>query len=126
MNRIVPITPEELGIYLSCQEPTLAYNLPLLISLGKDGFFEKAKKALEAILENHPHLNARLSIEKGVVCKSIVESPLTLPEEKADVLDKDSLVELFTLLNAPLYRFRYFKAIIYSPTSTTSSWMASP
>lgn len=109
MNRIVPITPEELGIYLSCQEPTLAYNLPLLIPLGKDGSFEKAKNALASILENHPHLNARLTIEKGVVCKSIVEEPLALAEEKADKLDRDSLVELFTLLNAPLYRFRYFK-----------------
>ena len=108
MSRIVPITPEELGIYLSCQEPTLAYNLPLLVPLGKDGSFEKTEKALETILANHPHLNVRLSLAKGEVVKSIVDTPLKLVEEKTKKLLRDELVQPFELLDAPLYRFRYF------------------
>ena len=106
MNRIAPISPEELGIYLSCQEPTLAYNLPLLIPFGKEGSFAKAKKALETILANHPHLNARLFLSKGEVVKSIVDTPLSLKEEKE--LDRETLVQPFELLDAPLYRFRFF------------------
>ena len=111
MNRIAPISPEELGIYLSCQEPTLAYNLPLLIPLGKDGNFAKAKKALEEILENHPHLNARFSIVKGDVVKQIVPTPFELTEEKVKVVDRPNLVQPFVLLDSPLYRFRYFSAL---------------
>ena len=59
-------TQEVLGIYLSCLQETLAYNLPTLIPVGKRGEAE-ARKALEAILAAHPHLNARLSMEDGVL-----------------------------------------------------------
>lgn len=106
----VAISAEELGIYLSCTQPTLAYNLPLLLPLGSKASFEQAKKALERILEKHPYLDAEFHVDKkGDLTKSIVSHPFELKLETIQVLDKVSLVQPFQLLDAPLYRFRYLR-----------------
>ena len=103
-ERFAPITPEELGIYLSCQNPTLAYNLPLLIPLEKKVEGALVKKALEEILAAHPALNVRFSLRQGDIVKSIVPAPLAYEEKKVGALDKEALVRPFTLLDSPLYR----------------------
>ena len=107
-RNFVRISPEELGIFLSCQEPTLAYNLPLLLPLGKNGDFAKAKQAVSAILKNHPYLNMRLSMGKdGEVGKSIVDEPFELVKETLNELNREELVQHFDLLNQRLFRIRY-------------------
>ena len=70
-SRRVLISPEELGIYLSCQQPTLAYNLPLLIPLGEKASLEACRKALDAICQAHPYLGMRLSMDKGGIVKEV-------------------------------------------------------
>ena len=59
----IAVSAEELGIFLSCSEPTLAYNLPLLLPLGKDGSFEKAKDAIAKIFAKHPYLDCQMHME---------------------------------------------------------------
>ena len=104
----VHVSPEELGIFLSCQEPTLAYNLPLLLPLGKEADFVKAKEAVSAILKNHPYLNMRLSMGKdGEVGKTIVDEPFELVKETLNELPREELVQHFDLLNQRLFRIRY-------------------
>ena len=109
-NKRFPITPEELGIYLSCLEPTLAYNLPLLLPLGKEADFGKAKKAFLDIVAAHPYLNMQLSLDaEGNVTKSIVPCSVELKEEAVESIDRDAIVQPFELIGKPLYRARYFK-----------------
>ncbi|MDY6392062.1 MAG: amino acid adenylation domain-containing protein [Bacilli bacterium] len=110
-KNMVLISPEELGIYLSCLQPTLAYNLPLLLPLGKKADFQKAKAAVDAILTRHPYLNMRLTQGKdGDIYKFIAEEPFELVEEKVAKLDKAALVERFDLLDSRLFRIRYLVA----------------
>ena len=104
----IAATSEELGIFLSCSEPTLAYNLPMLLPLGKEAFYEKALEAVKAIFAKHPYLHCQFHLEKdGSLSKSIVERAVEMPLEKVAELDKQSLVQPFVLLDSPLYRFRY-------------------
>ena len=108
-NKSVHITAEELGIFLSCMEPTLAYNLPLLLPLGK-GSFDKAKKAVDSILANHPYLFMRLHRESdGEIYKSVEPFAFELKAEDFDLAKKESLVEPFELIGSPLFRIRYLK-----------------
>jgi hypothetical protein len=60
----VQATQEVLGIYLSCLQPTLAYNLPTLIPVGKRGE-EEVVGALKKVMEAHPHLNDRFQLDKN-------------------------------------------------------------
>jgi len=101
-------TQEVLGIYLACLQETLAYNLPTLIPIGKRGE-AGVRKALEDILLAHPHLNARLSMEEGVLYQEEVEAPLELSCLKVKEIDHASLVRPFKLLDAPLYRFEFIE-----------------
>ncbi len=104
----IAVSSEELGIFLSCSEPTLAYNLPLLLPLGKNGSFDKAKDAIAKIFAKHPYLDCQMHMEKdGGISKSIVPQNFELKEEIVDVLDKPALVQPFVLIDAPLYRFRF-------------------
>jgi len=104
-----PISPEELGIYLSCLQPTRAYNLPLWIPLGK-GDYEKAKNAFADILEAHPYLFMQLSQNAdGDVMKGIEPFPFTLEIEEAKTVDKGALVQPFELLGKPLFRAKYYR-----------------
>ena len=66
-GRIAPISREELGLFLASANDTLAYNLPLWIPLGKSCGYDKAKKALEKILEAHPALNTQFFMKEGDV-----------------------------------------------------------
>jgi len=108
-SRRVLISPEELGIYLSCQQPTLAYNLPLLIPLGEKASLEACRKALDAICQAHPYLGMRLSMDKGDIVKEVGPIEYELKEECVDSIDREALVQPFELLNAPLFRFRFLK-----------------
>lgn len=101
-------TQEVLGIYLSCLEETLAYNLPTLIPIGKHDEKE-VKTALSAILKAHPHLNAELSTKEGILYQEEVEAPLSLKVSEVKEIDRASLVKPFVLLNSPLYRFELLK-----------------
>ena len=107
MNR-VPSTQEVLGIYLSCLEPTSAYNLPTLIPL--DGYDEKeVKAALEKVVAAHPHLKAIFEMEDGILYEKEGSDPLVFEAKECAKLDKDALIRPFVLLGKPLYRFEYLK-----------------
>ena len=101
---------EELGIFLSCLEPTLAYNLPLLVPLGKDADASKAESAIRAILDNHPYLNAVFFLgEGGALYKRLepLKGEFHLPVVKG--LHKDKLVQHFDILEKHLYRFGFIQ-----------------
>ncbi len=83
----------------------MAYNLPLLIPLGKDGSAEKTKKALREILAKHPSLNVEFMMWDGEIVKRIIDQPLAFEVVKG--LDRDTLVRPFELLDSRLYRFEY-------------------
>ena len=103
----VLLSQEELGIALSCLEPNLAYNLPLLIPVGKHDF-EDIKKALLALLAKHPQWNTRVATdENGELVKYIVDEPLNLVE--GGKLDKEALVRPFVLFDSCLYRMEFYK-----------------
>lgn len=104
----VQATQEILGIYLSCLEPTLAYNLPTLIPIGTRDESEVAP-ALEKLLEAHPHLNVRFQMDDGVLYQYEENAPLAFDVQSVNKLDRDALVQPFELLNSPLYRFRLIK-----------------
>ena len=106
--RRVKATQEVLGIYLSCLEPTLAYNLPTLIPLGKHDVNE-VKEALAKVFASHEQLHSRFQMEDGVLYQYEEQTPLNLEAEKVPSIDRKSLVEPFVLLDAPLYRFRFFE-----------------
>lgn len=105
MEKFSFATPEEFGIYLSCQE-SLAYNLPILLPLGKKGDYEKASKALQAILSAHPGLHVRFFLDReGRLCKKKAEAPFSFPRVKS----KEGLLAPFDVLGGPLYRFAFLE-----------------
>ena len=108
MTKKIPLSQEEYGIFLSCLNPTLAYNLPLLIPVGKKSEAE-VKKALEQVLEAHPHLNLGLSQNDEGVFKEVKASPLCMDVADYDPAKEESLVKPFDLLKDKLYRFTYLK-----------------
>ena len=100
---------EELGIYLSCLEETLAYNLPLLLPLG-DTSFDDVSAALGKLLGLHEQWNTRFALnEEGELVKWIVSDKLVISESKVSSLNKKALVRPFELLDSPLYRFEFYK-----------------
>ena len=106
-NEFVKASQEELGIYLSCLEPTLAYNLPLLIPCADEA---KAKAAMEKVLAAHPGMNVRFRMDKeGNLLKAIVPTPLQWQSEDVATIDRESLVRPFELLDAPLYRCDFLR-----------------
>ena len=100
---------EELGIYLSCLEDTLAYNLPMLLSVDQVGA-AKVESSLQKLLSLHKQWNTRFALdEDGALVKYIADEPLVFSSSQVKAVDKDNLVRLFTLLDAPLYRFEFFQ-----------------
>ena len=109
-ERMAPISREELGIFLSCMEPTLAYNLPLLIPLGEHGDKEKAQKAIERVFLSHPYLNMQLvQGQDGETYKHIVPLPPKMEIKKSNKVNREELVQHFTLMDSPLYRFLFLE-----------------
>ena len=119
---------EELGIYLSCLEDTLAYNLPMLLSVDQVGA-AKVESSLQILLSLHKQWNTRFALdEDGALVKYIADEPLVFSSSQVKAVDKDNLVRLFTLLDAPLYRFEFYQTpegnYLFAD-STISSWMDS-
>ena len=108
MSKPIPVSQEEYGIYLSCLNPTLAYNLPLLIPVGKASF-ENIESSLNKILEAHPHLNVKLFQKGDDICKEEVKRPLELSKSEYDPKKEAELVKPFDLLKDSLYRFVYLE-----------------
>ncbi len=104
----VQATQEVLGIYLSCLEDTLAYNLPTLIPVG-EAKEEAVRKALEKVLAAHPHLSSTFEMKDGTLYLCEGNHPLVYEAKEAKELDKQALIRPFELLNAPLYRFEFIK-----------------
>ena len=104
----VQATQEVLGIYLSCLQPTSAYNLPTLLPVDNRGE-EQVKAALEKVVEAHPHLRATFDMEEGVLYECEGEGKLVFEALSVDAIDKQSLIRPFELLGKPLYRFAFIK-----------------
>ncbi|MBQ9456932.1 MAG: amino acid adenylation domain-containing protein [Bacilli bacterium] len=104
----VKASQEVLGIYLSCLEDTDAYNLPTLIPIGNHRL-EEAREALGKIFQAHPQLNSRFQMEDGVLYQYESAEQWVLNKEQVDSIDRSALIEPFPLLDAPLYRFRFFE-----------------
>ena len=104
MPKKVILTDSQKGIYLSCLEPTLAYNLPMLVELDASFSVEKVKKAIEIVLDAHPIHQIRLMMESGEVVETRVDESLKIEEVTLSQLDKQALIRPFDMLNAPLYR----------------------
>ena len=104
----VQATQEVLGIYLSCLQPTLAYNLPTLFPLGKHEEKEVAT-ALKKVMEAHPHLQSTFEMEDGILYQLEGEAPMKLESLQLDSIDKQALIKPFEILGGPLYRFAFIK-----------------
>ena len=117
----VQATQEVLGIYLSCLEGTLAYNLPTLIPVG-EAKEEAVREALEKVLEAHPHLSSTFEMKDETLYLCEGNHPLVYEAKEAKELDKQALIRPFELLNAPyidLSSSRPPREITSSPISIT-------
>ena len=56
-----PLSQTELGIFLACQQPTTAYNLPHLIPLPEELEPDCFRAAVEAFFARHPGLFSRIT-----------------------------------------------------------------
>ena len=107
-KKLFPLSKSEEGIYISSLSLGDAYNLAHLVHLGKGWTKDDVENALKKVIQAHPYLLTQLSNdEDGRIVKSIVETPFSLPYEEVKEVKVDSLP--YTLLNAPLYRFKLFK-----------------
>lgn len=106
------LSQTEYGIYLSCLEPTTAYNIPLFFEFDKNEIdLAKFKSAINTIFECHPTLNSRIIEDKdGTIKKYISNEPIEIEVFKNEVPnDKTVLVEKFNLIESPLYRIKIFE-----------------
>lgn len=109
MVRKEVLTNSQKGIYLSCLNETLAYNIPMLFELDKEVSIEKAKEAFEKIFKAHPSLNTHLLKEKGEIYQTYDEASPIIELKEIDNLDKTSLVKPFDLFGPRLYRIAILK-----------------
>ena len=108
-NKKTALSKTEYGIYFDyLNNPgSIAYNIPLFLKLDKDIDISRFKRAVEAVIENHPYIKSRLTADSdGAVYKlSLDESAVVEVKELHDAdFDKKSLVHPFDLLSERLYR----------------------
>src|SRR5574344_1757973 len=97
----VLLSQEELGIYLSCLDGGLEYNLPFKVNLGKVKP-DAINKAINEIFSSHPNLFSELEKEKdGTIYKEIVGCNISIPVYEK--VKEEEFVRPFALLNSPLY-----------------------
>ena len=102
-KELKPLSQEELGIYLSCSEGGLMYNLPFMVEI-KNYSSNDIKKAIKAIFESHSSLYTQIiKDQSGDLQKELVIETLNIPVKKN--IDAFSWPKEFDLLNHPLYRF---------------------
>lgn len=108
------LSKTEYGIYAECvnNPSSVAYNLPVFLTLDKNTDIEKLKKAVETAIDAHAYLKNRISVnEEGFVCKNACEEPVQVEiKEMSDHdFDKKSFIYPFDLLNERLYRISIVK-----------------
>ncbi|MBP3729694.1 MAG: amino acid adenylation domain-containing protein [Lachnospiraceae bacterium] len=108
-EKIFPLSQTELGIFLACQAPTTAYNLPHLIPLPAEIDTQRLKKAVEAFFDKHPGLFSRIQMgEDGSPVRRIVKEALVIEERELASLEEVPLSR-FQMLEAPLYRLALYR-----------------
>ncbi|MBQ6076385.1 MAG: amino acid adenylation domain-containing protein [Lachnospiraceae bacterium] len=104
-----PLSQTELGIFLACQQPTTAYNLPHLIPLPEALDPERFRAAVEAFFVRHPGLFSRITIgEDGSPVRVIVPGPVVIEEKELGSLEEVPLSR-FEIQDAPLYRLAFYR-----------------
>ena len=103
------LSKTEYGIYFDylSNPDSVAYNIPLLLRLGRDTDIDRLKQAVESAVENHFYIKSRLSQDSdGKVYKLPSDEPaqVELKEMHDCDFDKSSLVYPFDLLGERLYR----------------------
>ncbi|MFA6755581.1 MAG: amino acid adenylation domain-containing protein [Bacilli bacterium] len=97
------LSEEELGIYLSCIDGGLQYNLPFTVEIINKKPTE-VTNAISNIFKAHPSLNTQIfKTDDGSLVKELVPITLSIPIKKS--IDIDSWPKEFDLINHPLYRF---------------------
>lgn len=132
-----PLSRTQLGIYMECMKRVgeAAYNNPRLYKLGKEVDLPRLAMAVERVVEAHPHINTRLSVnEEGIPVQHRTgpeyrQSIETLTDAAFTSLVPE-LVQPFDLLSDRLFRIRLirtdsaaylfmdFHHIIYDGTSS--------
>ena len=65
---VYPLSQTELGIFLACQNPTTAYNLPFLLELPDEWDTDHFIEAVKAFFDAHPGIRTRLvQLEDGSI-----------------------------------------------------------
>lgn len=114
-----PITENQRGLYIDWElnRDTTQYNMPEVQK--KEGFTaEQLRSALIAVVNAHPHLKTRISMQDGDVVQlrnddePVCVNMVNMTSEPTPAYF-ESLVRPFNLFNENLYRFQ----IIQSPTS---------
>ncbi len=104
-----PLSQTELGIFLACQQPTTAYNLPHLIPLPSETDLNRLKEAVQTLFDKHPGLFSRIHLgEDGSPQRVIVREPLLIEEQTLASLEEVPLSH-FDILDAPLYRLAIYR-----------------
>lgn len=103
MRDYFPLSKTEEGIYVSCLQPTDAYNLANVIHLGKELDTERFASAVSSVFEAHPYLFTVLfEGEDGRIYKKIRTKRIEIPVVKQETLDIVS--PPFTMLDSHLFR----------------------
>jgi hypothetical protein len=108
MEKRIPLSKTEEGIYVSCLKQTDAYNVANVLNLGKNIDVEKLKDAIKKIFESHPYLNTILyQDEDGKIYKKIVNDEIVIDYKEVSKLDIKPYP--FLLLNKHLYYLCIYK-----------------
>lgn len=106
-----PISSNQNGIWIEEMSTpgTTKYNIPLLIKLDKLIEPERLKNAIIECVNDHPYMKATLTVasDGSVRAKRADDAPVMVTIEKSEeTIDKSVLIEPFTMIDSPLYRFK--------------------
>ena len=102
---ITPLSQTELGIFLACQMPTTAYNLPFLLELPEDVDTDRFLEAVRGFFRLHPGLHTRVvTREDGSIGRKIVVTEPIIPRVRVKSLEELPAAKPYDLMTEPLYR----------------------
>jgi len=115
IQTVAPLNKSQIGVYLDCQKDpaTKRYNMPFMLSLSADIEAEKMRDTVVSVIEAHPGLNIKITVNDGTPVQMLLENPASvLLEEKNEaelLVFREKFVRPFDLAKGPLYRAQIVK-----------------
>lgn len=108
MRDYFPLSKTEEGIFVSCLQPTDAYNLANVMKLGKELDVKRFVAAVSSVFEAHPYLFTVLfEGEDGRIYKKIRTKRIEIPVTEQETLTLVS--PPFTMLDRHLFRLGLYR-----------------